>query len=106
MRQIFAKREWDKYSLLRLNASIYSVIGRNEGRSLIFQCQQSGKFECELAKKGAQKGKKGLKLVGYSADKTCFRAFQKPNCKTLRADFWRRMVYLQFKTKTKKIERK
>ena len=54
MRQIFAKREWDKYSLLRLNASIYSVIGRNEGRSLIFQRQQSGKFECELAKKGPQ----------------------------------------------------
>ena len=38
------------------------------------------------------------------ADKSCFPAFQTPNSKNLRAAFRRRMAYLQFETKTKKIK--
>ena len=75
MRQIFAEREWDKHSLLRLNASNYSgksVIGRNEGRSLIIQCQRSGKFDCELAEKGSQEEKKRENWPGIALIKLAF----------------------------------
>ena len=38
------------------------------------------------------------------SDKTCFPAFQKPNPRNLHAALWRRIVYLLFEPKTKKIE--
>ena len=79
MRQMFAERESDKYSLLRLNASNYSgksVIGRNEKEIINYSMSAKRQIWLRVGGERLTIREERRKLARYSADKTCFPAFQ------------------------------
>ena len=76
------------------------TIAQDVGTSLLIHNQRMNGDGANLNASWLRKGRN--KPGG--ADKRCFPAFQNPNSKNLRAAFRRRMAYLQFETKTKKIK--